>query len=259
MIHVVSPAKSLDFNLESKLNSFSSPEYLEKSVVLIQKLRKQSKTKLKDLMSISDDLAILNMDRYSSWEAKTTLTSSSKQAVFAFNGDVYQGLSASSLAESDLDYAQKYLRILSGLYGILRPLDLIEPHRLEMGTKLKVGRTNNLYEYWSEAVTQELNSLLANTSSKVLINLASNEYFKVIDKKQLNANVISPEFKDFKNGKYKIISFFAKKARGLMSRYLIENKIENIEDLKGFDLDGYTFNSAMSSEDKPVFTREENK
>lgn len=259
MIHVVSPAKSLDFKTEPKLNNFTIPDFLEKSSVLIERLRKQSRSKLKNLMSISEDLVQLNIERYSNWEAKKELDITSKQAVFAFNGDVYQGLSINSLTESDIDYAQKNLRILSGLYGILRPLDLIEPHRLEMGTKLKVGRANNLYEYWRESVTIELNSLVSNSSSNVLLNLASNEYFKVIDKKLLNANVISPEFKDFKNGNYKIISFFAKKARGLMSRYLIENEIEKLEDIKGFDLDGYIYNTAMSSETKPVFTREERK
>ena len=209
-------------------------------------------------MSISDDLARLNIERYSKWEAKKEINSTSRQALFAFTGDVYQGLSAYSLSKSSIEYAQYHLLILSGLYGALRPLDIIEPYRLEMGTKLKVGRPNNLYEFWGGQPTKLINEQLKNHHEKTIINLASNEYFKVVNSKKLDGEVISPQFKDAKNGQYKIISFFAKKARGLMSRYIIENKIAHADELQGFDLEGYRFNSEMSTSAKPVFTREEN-
>ena len=207
-------------------------------------------------MSISDDLAQLNSERYANWEGKKELSSTSKQALFAFTGDVYQGLDAKTLSKSSVEYAQDHLVILSGLYGALKPLDLIEPYRLEMGTKLKVGRPNNLYEFWGSQPTELINLQLKNQHEKSIINLASNEYFKVIDLKKLDGELISPVFKDAKNGNYKIISFFAKKARGLMSRYIIENKIAHADELQGFDLEGYRYNSEMSTAEKPVFTRE---
>ena len=210
-------------------------------------------------MSISDSLADLNVQRYQEWEGKSVISERSRQAIFAFTGDVYQGLDADTLSKTALAYAQNHLLILSGLYGALRPLDVIEPYRLEMGTDLKVGKPNNLYQFWKDKPTELINQQLKNHKEKAIINLASNEYFKVVNQKKLDGEVISPQFKDAKNGTYKIISFFAKKARGLMSRYIIENEIAHVDDLKGFDTDGYRFNQELSSDRTPVFTREENK
>ena len=258
MIHLLSPAKSLDFNKEIPLDKYSVPDYLDDSEKLIKKLSKFSHKKLKDLMSISDDLARLNAERYTEWQGKKEQGPTSRQALFAFTGDVYQGLDANTLSKSSIEYAQDHLLILSGLYGALKPLDIIEPYRLEMGTKLKVGRPNNLYEFWGVKPTEIINKQLKNHQEKTIINLASNEYFKVVNSKKLDGEVISPQFKDAKNGQYKIISFFAKKARGLMSRYIIENKIAHLDELQGFDLEGYRFNAEMSTRTKPVFTREEN-
>lgn len=258
MIHLLSPAKSLDFDQEVPLQNFSVPSYLDNSEKLIKKLSKFSHKKLRTLMSISDDLAQLNAERYNNWKGQKEISSTSRQALFAFTGDVYQGLDAISLTKSSIEYAQDHLLILSGLYGALKPLDIIEPYRLEMGTKLKVGRPNNLYEFWGSQPTDLINEQLKNHHEKTIVNLASNEYFKVVNSKKLDGKVISPEFKDAKNGQYKIISFFAKKARGLMSRYIIENKIAHSDELQGFDLGGYRYNSEMSSAAKPVFTREEN-
>ncbi|MEQ8907997.1 MAG: peroxide stress protein YaaA [Vicingaceae bacterium] len=258
MIHLLSPAKSLDFESNVKFQEHSQAEFLEQSKKLIKKLNSLSKKKVKELMSISDQLAELNANRYQKWEGKTTVEEDSRQAIFAFTGDVYQGLDAPTLSESDLHYAQENLVILSGLYGVLKPLDIMEPYRLEMGTQLKVGRKSNLYEFWTDQITNQINRQLEKQNASSLINLASNEYFKVINKKKLKAEVISPQFKDAKNGNYKIISFYAKKARGMMSRFIIQHQIEEVEDLQGFDLGGYRFNSDLSTFTKPVFTREEN-
>lgn len=259
MIHLLSPAKSLDFESELPINEFTLPSKKDQSEKLIKKLKTLSKKKLIELMSISEDLANLNADRYQAWEGKETLSNSSRQAIYAFKGDVYQGLQAlDQLSTEDVDYAQDHMIILSGLYGILRPKDLIEPYRLEMGTQLKVGRKENLYEFWKDDLTKALNQLLKDQNDELIINLASNEYFKVIDRKKLKARIITPEFKDAKNGQYKFMSFYGKKARGLMSRYLIKNRISDPDDLKGFDLEGYRYNVELSKEDNPVFTREEN-
>lgn len=259
MIHLLSPAKSLDFESELPIKDFSLPQNKDRSEKLISKLKTLSKKKLREMMSISEDLANLNAERYQEWEGSEALTERSRQAIFAFKGDVYQGLQAyQQLTEEDVDYAQDHLIILSGLYGILRPKDLIEPYRLEMGTQLKVGRNSNLYEFWGDQLTKSLNEQLEQQGDDIIVNLASNEYFNVLDKKKIKGKIISPEFKDAKNGKYKFISFYGKKARGLMSRYIIKNRIDNPEDLKGFDLEGYRYNSDLSKEDKPVFTREEN-
>lgn len=258
MIHLLSPAKSLDFETELPSHEFSIPTHMKEASQLVKKMKSLSKKKVKDLMSISDALTELNKNRYDSWEGKQALSETSRQAVFAFTGDVYQGLEAKSLSQDALNYAQEHLRILSGMYGILKPMDVIEPYRLEMGTSLKVGRADNLYQFWKTKPTELLNEELLKHDEKVIVNLASNEYFKVIDKSKLKGQLISPEFKDEKNGKYKIISFFAKKARGLMSRYIIDNKISKAEDLQGFDYAGYRFNAEMSKIDQPVFTREEN-
>lgn len=258
MIHLLSPAKSLDFESRLPIEKHSIPEFLDDSKKLIKKLSEFNLSELRSLMTISESLASLNLGRYKQWKAEKEISETSRQAIYAFTGDVYQGLSAMSLSKSSIDYAQEHLLILSGLYGALRPLDLIEPYRLEMGTSLKLGKSTNLYEFWNSKPTDLINLQLKKHKNKVVINLASNEYFKVVNSKNLDGEVISPEFKDEKNGKYKIISFYAKKARGLMSRYIIENKLAQADELQGFDLGGYRFNSAMSSTLKPVFTREEN-
>ncbi|MBL4707159.1 MAG: peroxide stress protein YaaA, partial [Flavobacteriales bacterium] len=246
MIHLLSPAKSLDFSSNIDLTTATEPQFLREAEKLVRKLRTTSKKKIKDLMSISDALVQLNAQRYQTWQGKTELSEESRQAIFAFTGDVYQGLDVNSLKEEDLKYAQEHLMILSGIYGVLRPLDVMEPYRLEMGTSLKVGRAKNLYEYWKDKPTELINERLREQENSVLVNLASNEYFKVVNKKKLEGTLIHPEFKDAKNGNYKIISFFAKKARGYMSRYIIENQISDPKDLEGFDTAGYRFNKDLS-------------
>lgn len=258
MIHLLSPAKSLDYNSAISSSTVTIPENLSQAEKLIKKLKKTSSKELKSMMSISDALVKLNKTRFDTWQGKLEISDTSRQAIFAFSGDVYVGLDAYSLNQKDLEFAQNNLRILSGLYGILRPYDIIEPYRLEMGSSLKVGRKMNLYEFWGTEIASNLKSLLATHQEKTLVNLASNEYFKVVDKKTFDLKIISPQFKDSKNGEYKIIAFFAKKARGLMSRYIIENKIESSADLLGFDYEGYRYNEKLSKENEPVFTREEN-
>ena len=258
MIHLLSPAKSLDFDSEISTSTYSEPHFMKEASTLVNKLKKSSKTQVRELMSISEALAELNTKRYQTWSGLTEPTEKSRQALLAFTGDVYQGLDAKSLTEQQLNFAQEHLLILSGMYGALRPLDIMEPYRLEMGTSLKVGSADNLYQFWKDKPTDLINQRLKEQDSDVVVNLASNEYFKVINKKKLNATLINPEFKDAKNGKYKIISFYAKKARGYMSRYIIENQIENPRDLEGFDTAGYRFNKDLSKSGNPVFTREEN-
>lgn len=211
--------------------------------------------KIKTLMGISPKLAQLNYDRFQNWQLPFS-PENAKQAVFAFSGDVYQGLEANTLSENQLGYSQEHLRILSGLYGVLKPLDLIQPYRLEMGTKLPVGREKDLYAFWKQIITSKIEEALFESGSNILVNLASNEYLKSIDIKKLGAGIITPEFKDKKNGAYKMISFFAKKVRGLMTRYIIENEISNTEDLKAFVSGGYMYNAHLSEGNKLVFTRD---
>lgn len=257
MIVLLSPAKSLDFESEPPFDESSEIRFAEETEYLVGKLKKMSARKLKSLMNISEDLAQLNAERYAQWSLPFT-EKNSKQAIFAFTGDVYQGLEAQTLKESDLTYAQDHIRILSGLYGILRPLDRIQPYRLEMGTKWSVtAKKNNLYKFWREKLTQEMEREMKNQDEKIILNLASNEYSKAVDLKKLGAKVISPEFKEDKGDKYQMISFFAKKARGMMARYVVENRIEKIEDLRGFDSGGYHFNNELSDTEnnKWVFTR----
>ncbi len=258
MLHILSPAKSLDFKTNLKIEEISQPALLSESEKLIKNLKNKSPQDLRTLMSISEKLADLNYNRFQDWEGAKTLSDNSRQAVFAFTGDVYKGLDATTLSKEEIQYAQNNLRILSGLYGVLRPLDIMEAYRLEMGTSLKIGKHNSLYEYWGDKVTEELNKVLKTQDEKVLINLASNEYFKSVNKKKIEGEIISPEFKDAKAGQYKIIAFYAKKARGLMSRFIIQHRINKIEDLKAFDLGGYRYNEDMSTTKSPVFTREEN-
>lgn len=254
MLIVVSPAKSLDFDLPAKTKKFSDPQFLSESRKLVKKLKQFSPEDLSELMNISSKLGKLNHSRYANWKAPFNLDNA-KQAIFAFKGDVYIGLDVEQFSAADLNFAQKHFRMLSGLYGILRPLDLMQPYRLEMGTRLSNERGNNLYEFWGSRLTRHLNGEMASQKHKLLINLASNEYFSSIRPKELEAEIVTPVFKDYKNGKYKIISFFAKKARGSMSAYIIKNRIVSPSKLKGFDVDGYRYSEADSTPARPVFLR----
>ncbi|MBB3191226.1 peroxide stress protein YaaA [Halomonas cerina] len=256
MLSVISPAKTLDFETPTTTSRHSQPALLDHSRELVAILRNLSPRHLSELMSISDKLAGLNAARFAEWHTPFTLENA-KPAAQAFQGDVYVGLAADSFDDDDNAFAQDHLRILSGLYGLLRPLDLIQPYRLEMGTKLENPRGRDLYAYWKPLLTRELDRAVAESGSPVLVNLASNEYFKAIDTKQLHARVITPVFKDEKNGQYKIISFYAKKARGLMAAWMIRQRLDDPEGLKDFDVAGYRFNAAMSEGSSLVFTRDE--
>jgi cytoplasmic iron level regulating protein YaaA (DUF328/UPF0246 family) len=258
MIIVISPAKTLDFETPPDKQEHTQPGFLDDSAQLIDTLRKLEPDQIGALMSISPKLAILNSKRYFSWQRPFTLDNA-KQALFAFKGDVYTGLDAETMTAAELAFAQQHLRMLSGLYGVLRPLDLMQPYRLEMGTQLKNPRGNNLYEFWDDKITLALNQDLAKQQDNILINLASNEYFQSIQPSKLRARIITPVFKDQKNGVYKIISFFAKKARGMMSRYIIRNKLMEPDAIKNFDVAGYQFSKADSTQDEWIFTRAESK
>jgi cytoplasmic iron level regulating protein YaaA (DUF328/UPF0246 family) len=249
---VISPAKSLDFETIVPTSQYTEAIFLNEASKLNSVLKKKSPKKLAELMSISLNLGELNWQRNQEWQLPFSLKNA-RQAIFAFKGEVYLGLDAYSLPLNKLDQLQNKLRILSGQYGLLKPLDLIQAYRLEMGTKLKVGVKDNLYKYWDKKITNELNSELVD--NEVFINLASNEYFKVVKTNLLKAPVITPVFKDYKDGKLKVISFFAKKARGLMVRYIIDNNIEEVERLKGFNSEGYAFDANLSTEEELVFTR----
>ena len=254
LVTIISPAKKLDYSpIEKNLDS-TVPGLLEHSNELIKYLKSLNPQEVSSLMGLSDKLGSLNYERFQEWETPFT-KSNSKQAILAFKGDVYQGLDAESLSETELIWAQKHVRILSGLYGVLKPLDLMQAYRLEMGTKFPTNRGKNLYEFWNSIITDELNGIFSSKKA-TLLNLASNEYFKSINSSELKANVITPIFMDRKNGKYKIISFFAKKARGLMTRYVIKNQIEDIADIQNFEEGGYFFNEEMSEDNKPVFCRD---
>lgn len=255
MLFVISPAKNLDFETPAATQSASQPRYLAQSELLIEQLQALSVQEVASLMKLSDKLAGLNLSRFQSWSPPFN-AKNAKQAALAFNGDVYTGLDASTLDKAGFDFAQKHLRILSGLYGVLKPLDYIQPYRLEMGTKLANAKGSNLYDFWGEQLKVSLEEEPA-LADKVLINLASNEYFKAVKAKQLNARIITPVFKDAKNGQYKIISFYAKKARGLMSRYIIDHKIQQPEQIKAFDTGGYQFSESQSIDDEWVFLRNE--
>lgn len=255
MLIVISPAKTLDYDTPAATSTATQPDFLDHSAKLIKELKQLSPQDIASLMSISDKLAQLNAARFEAWTKKFT-AKNAKQAVLAFKGDVYTGLDAENLSEKQFEFAQKHLRILSGLYGLLRPLDLMQAYRLEMGTKFANQRGRDLYSFWGNLITDKLNEALASQKKPVLVNLASNEYFKSIKTTELNAEIITPVFKDWKGDKYKIISFYAKKARGLMCRYAIDNKITNPEKLKGFDYEGYSFNEGMSSEKEWIFTRD---
>ena len=255
MIAIVSPAKNLDFKTAYD-SEVSQPRLMECTNELIDVLRKKSEEEIQNLMSLSEQLAGLNVKRYKDFTTSHTLENA-KPSVLAFNGDVYQGLQAETFDDKKLAFAQKHLRILSGLYGLLRPLDLMQPYRLEMGTKLAFDDYSTLYQYWGDKILDLLVEDLKEQGDDVLINLASNEYFTSIKRKSMPMQVIDVEFKDLKNDKYKIIAFYAKKARGLMSRYIIENEISTVEDLKGFNYKGYYFDEKDSSETKLAFKRDQ--
>lgn len=256
MLIVISPAKTLDFETEHSTEKHSQPALVSQSERLIDVLTTLSPADIEKLMKISPKLSELNVARYHEWELPFSLKNS-KQAVHAFKGDVYTGLDAESLNDSDLQYSQDHLRILSGLYGVLRPLDLMQPYRLEMGIRLENPNGKNLYEFWGDLITQTLNEQLSAIDSNVLINLASNEYFKSVKHKKLEADIVTPVFKDWKNGQYKMISFFAKKARGLMTAWVIKNRIESVDELANFNVDGYQFSENDSDLLNPVFLRKQ--
>ena len=261
MLIVISPAKALDF--ESPLHSSvpmknaSQPEFLADSDELIEQLRELSPPDIEALMKISPQLADLNFGRFLNWQLPFDCENA-RPALPAFNGAVFQGMQVNDFSAQDFTFAQKHLRILSGLYGLLRPLDLMQAYRLEMGCKFTNSRGKNLYEFWGDKITQALNDVLLKQKEPLLVNLASNEYFKSVNKKQLQSEVITPVFKDLKNGQYKIISIYAKQARGYMSAYIIKNRINNIDDIKDFDEHGYYYSPELSKANEWVFLRDSN-
>jgi cytoplasmic iron level regulating protein YaaA (DUF328/UPF0246 family) len=256
MIIVLSPAKSLDYETPPHVKKHTIPDFVDDAAELIGGLRRLSPQQIGTLMSISDPLAQLNFQRYAEWSPKFD-TVNAKQAVLAFNGDVYEGFDAKSLSSADLDFAQKHVRVLSGLYGLLRPLDLLQPYRLEMKTRFANARGKDLYAFWGERITQALNAQLKKNAgaARVLVNCASGEYFKSVKPRLLDAPVITPVFEDWKGGRYKIISFHAKRARGLMARFAVENRLDAPEQLKGFDAEGYAFDAEASNDSTYVFRR----
>lgn len=255
MLTVISPAKTLDFETPPTTRRTTQPEFLERSSALIKDARKMNPDDIRALMGVSENIAELNHERFMNWGTPFSLDNA-KQSVLAFKGDVYTGLEADTLDAGGLKFAQKHLRILSGLYGLLRPLDLMQPYRLEMGLKFGNSGGDNLYQFWGNELTIALNAQLKKSGTPVLVNLASNEYFKALKKNELNAEVVTPVFKDLKAGKYKVISFFAKKARGQMARYIIDNGLNDPEGLKKFRQDGYRYNRSESTAREFVFTRD---
>ena len=249
---VISPAKSLNYESKLPVANYSESAFLKNSEVIQKTLKNKQPKELMELMHISEKLADLNWKRNQEWSVPFS-KENARPAVFAFDGDVYSGLDAYSLSTEKIAVLQDKLRILSGLYGVLKPLDLMQPYRLEMGTKMEIGTHKNLYEFWKKTITDSLNNEMKD--DELFVNLASNEYFSAVDTKALKVPVITPEFKDYKDGKLKIISFYAKKARGLMVRYIIDKNVETIEDLKGFNYDGYAFDSNLSKGNSLVFTR----
>jgi cytoplasmic iron level regulating protein YaaA (DUF328/UPF0246 family) len=254
MLTLISPSKNLDEKSGHKITLESIPEFLTESEKLIKALKKYSVPQLVELMDINPKLAKLNADRYNKFCVPHT-SENSKTAILLFSGEVYNGLQAKTLNQKDLEYSHQHLRILSGLYGLIRPLDMIQPYRLEMGIKLKVGKKNDLYTFWGDKITQSVNRELSNHKEKVLLNLASNEYYSVINPTKIKARIVSCTFKEERNGKYQFITIYGKKARGLMTRFIIKNRIDKAEDLKHFDEEGYYFNERISKKDNWVFVR----
>lgn len=254
MITLLSPAKTLDFDSPDRISDLSVPQFHMSSNRLIRILKKKSVEEIKELMHLSDALAKLNRDRFKQFSKEYT-SENSKSAISAFKGDVYLGLDVDSLNDEDLIFANQHVRILSGLYGLLLPFDRMQPYRLEMGTRLENMKGSNLYHFWGDSISKALNKELKAQGSNVVLNLASNEYFKAVNKKVLKARVIEVDFREDKNGELKFVSFFAKKARGLMARFVVQNKIDDVEMVKGFDYDNYRFVEEHSSEDKLLFVR----
>lgn len=254
MLIVISPAKKLDMDAKAPFSSHGQPELLQHAQLLIDALREKDSFDIAELMKLSIKLADLNVARYQAWQTPFTIDNA-KQALWAFRGDVYQGMDADTFSENDANFAQAHLRILSGLYGLLRPFDLMQAYRLEMGTRFNNLRGKDLYTFWGHIITEQLNTALAAQGDNILINLASQEYFKAIQPTKLNAEIITPVFKEHKNGQYKVIGIYAKRARGLMSRYIIEHQINDIDGLRNFDRDGYQYHAELSDSKQLVFTR----
>ena len=257
MLAIISPAKTLDFESAVRNLPVSQPHLTDYSEQLIEICRQLSPQDLSSLMSISDKLAGLNAARFAEW-TKSHNEKNSRAAIWAFKGDVYTGLDADSLSDEDVQFAQRHLRMLSGLYGLLKPLDLMQPYRLEMGTKLANPKGKDLYAFWGNIITQSMQQALDEQGDRILINLASDEYYKSVKESQLEAQIVKPVFLDNKNGKYKVVSFYAKKARGLMGRFIIQNRLERVEQLKEFALGGYWFDATPSTEKEFVFKRDIN-
>lgn len=257
MLAIISPAKTLDFSTSSPIPSYTQPDLTQYSQQLIEICRRLTPAEIASLMKISDKLAGLNAARFAEWVSQHH-AENSKAAIYAFKGDVYTGLAAETLSAEDIQFAQSHLRMLSGLYGLLKPLDLMQPYRLEMGTKLKNENGKDLYHFWGNVITDQLRQALDQQGDNILINLASDEYFKAVNTERLQATIIKPIFMDRKNGTYKVISFYAKKARGLMSRYLLQQRLTDIEQLKTFDLGGYWFDENLSTTTELIFKRELN-
>ena len=255
MIIVISPAKRLDFSGTPKTEKFTLPRFIKESSIIMNQLKKLKMEQLGDLMNLSGNLAEVSYNRIQNWEPDFNLRNA-RQAMFSFKGDAYIGLDADSFKEKDLEYAQDHLRILSGLHGILKPLDLIRPYRLEMGLKINIGRYNNLYDFWGSKITDQIETDIGRNSDPVLVNLASNEYFKSIKRNNLIARVVTPVFKEFRNGEYRIIQVWTKKARGLMTSFIIRNKLDDVDQLKLFDSEGYFYNDSLSTQNEWVFTRD---
>ncbi len=255
MLAIISPAKTLDYNSPVPTRKHTEPGFLDDSRELIETLRQFAPPDVADLMGISSKLAELNVDRYAAWQPPFTRRNA-RQAILAFKGDVYLGLDAYGYTERDFTWAQKHVRILSGLHGLLKPLDLIQPYRLEMGTQLETGRGSDLYEFWGSKVTDALNEAIAEQKQPLLINLASNEYFNVLDAGRIDARIVTPSFLDLKNGRYKFLSFFAKRARGLMTSYIVQSRVSTLKALRAFDGDGYRFSKERSRKDEWVFLRD---
>ncbi len=255
MICIVSPAKSLSFDKYEPSDSNTKPDFLKESQRLINQLKKKSPKSISKLMSVSDNLAELNYQRFQDWEMSHD-SGAVNQAIYAFQGDVYQGLEAENFSSETLKYAMDHFRMLSGLYGLLRPYDIIHPYRLEMGTKITISTHKNLYGFWGSKIAKKINELGVELGENTLLNLASNEYFKSIDKKALKLTIWTPVFKDQKNGNYKVISFFAKRARGMMAKFVLENRIDQLEDLKAFNSDGYYFSGVDEKKQEIIFLRD---
>lgn len=258
MLIVISPAKTLDLESAYKAPASTQPEFLSESRKLVKIMRDYSAKDLGKLMKTSEAISTLNEERFRQWKTPFN-ENNARPALFTFKGDVYTGLEVENFSKADLNYAQKHLRILSGLYGALKPLDLMQAYRLEMGIELKNERGKNLYAFWGERVTKAVNRDLAEQKDRVLVNLASNEYFSVLDKKTLDADIVTPTFKDYSSGQYRVISFFAKKARGRMAAWVIQNRIKDVDGLTAFNADGYKYSKKDSTPEKPVFLRKQNK